>query len=895
MVKLEKVLKCDICHNDFDMNTHRPLVAKCGHTFCKHCILCNHNDSNFSSCPIDNIQYVLNIESCIPNIKLEEVITIFFNFDSVKYNKKNIVYSKPEVIRNKAKSKNKIINFNEESFQDKVISLDKNQLRISSPNKLNDEIKYIQTEPILFGNAISNMKSQMIDFDKETINNRNNNNITFNNNNKKNMSDQKKNNNVTLDDIPINDEKSVLNCSFKDEMNSLFKKNSDKKNSLKISRNFQSKESLKEDNELNDSLDKISKIDDEILTVNNNDFSLISNKNIVNALYTKTNPNDNNDNNYEKEKMEKYKKYTKNINLVNLKRNNSSQDNLKKYNSNSDKDTDCNSNGIKEKIDISPNNKIYNNKNFLINNNENIKNELYSSKTIDIFHTPKMEKNIFKSQLISNEKYNNRLNTSEKEGKKMIITTQKINPINTLYKPRLINSKSSKTGNLLTRSYISDKNCPILNYNKNNNLCKYSTNTLNHKTNYLIENENENENENEDIYNKTLDNKKINYSISSIRVKPKISLIKNPNINEIENPDKILTEKYINQNQNESKTNNNINNNKYNNNNNNTNNTNNNNNNSESNMNTNNNIIYFGNSKNQKKNPIEEQKEKLLLECLNYYGYNGTLISRRKIEETINYKKLKEYITTALKNKIFSETIEKIRIRIYPNNDFFIGYLNANFLPQKGIFYYNNGDYYEGDLLNGIKEGFGYLKLKNGTIYEGDFKNNKQEGYGKLTQIDGEIFNGEWKEGKIEGKGIRNYNNGDKYIGNYKNNLKEGNGKYFFSNGNFYEGNWENGKANGIGKFIFNDGNIYEGEFKDNIICGNGIFYMKNGDKYIGTFKNGFIYGRGICENNKGEKYSGFFSNGKKNGMGKITDVNGNIIASGYWNNDVFIGKINNM
>ena len=70
---------------------------------------------------------------------------------------------------------------------------------------------------------------------------------------------------------------------------------------------------------------------------------------------------------------------------------------------------------------------------------------------------------------------------------------------------------------------------------------------------------------------------------------------------------------------------------------------------------------------------------------------------------------------------------------------------------------------------------------------------------------------------------------------------------------------------------------------------------MKNGDKYIGTFKNGFIYGRGICENNKGEKYSGFFSNGKKNGMGKITDVNGNIIASGYWNNDVFIGKINNM
>ena len=67
---------------------------------------------------------------------------------------------------------------------------------------------------------------------------------------------------------------------------------------------------------------------------------------------------------------------------------------------------------------------------------------------------------------------------------------------------------------------------------------------------------------------------------------------------------------------------------------------------------------------------------------------------------------------------------------------------------------------------------------------------------------------------------------------------------------------------------------------------------MKNGDKYIGTFKNGFIYGRGICENNKGEKYSGFFSKGKKHGMGKLFDSKGNIIASGYWNMDKYIGKV---
>ena len=102
MGKVENVLQCDICHNNFDMNTHRPLVAKCGHTFCKHCILCNHQNTNFSSCPIDNIQYVLNIESCIPNIKLEEVIKIIFNINSQLLDKK-ILYSKPEILRNKVK------------------------------------------------------------------------------------------------------------------------------------------------------------------------------------------------------------------------------------------------------------------------------------------------------------------------------------------------------------------------------------------------------------------------------------------------------------------------------------------------------------------------------------------------------------------------------------------------------------------------------------------------------------------------------------------------------------------------------------------------------------------------------------------------------------------------
>ena len=852
MVKVEKVLQCDICHNNFDMNTHRPLVAKCGHTFCKHCILCKNKNIICSSCPIDNIQYVLNIESCIPNIKLEEVIKIIFNIDSPKLEQKQIVYSKPEILRNKATSKTKKLSINEESFQEKVISLDKNKMKISNQNKFSTEYKFVHTEPMLFTNSNTNLLTNKICFDDEKINN--------------------DNINETLDAIPINEEKSILNVSFKDEMNSLFRKNYDKKNSSRLSKNLQSKDTLKDDinNDMNDSLDKISKIDDEFLTINNtnnDDISLLSNKNLVNVLQTKTISNDNDNNNYCKEKLDKYKKYTKNINLNVIKRNNSSKDNIKKISCNSDRDTDANSNGIKEKSDNSPNNKLQNIKISLINNNENLKIES-NYKTIDDNNNDKIGINIFKSQQIIKEK--EKIDNNEDNVKQIFISNQKLNPTSTLYKHHLVTSQSTKTGNTLLRSYTSNQNLPL----NNNNLNKYSTNTLNLKKAFPIENIDEEYNDDEIIENNNdtteinmnnnniIDNKITNKNIiTAIKSKPRLENIsrKNSDEYEIKEKNKIILQKYVHTPKDGKIIG-----------------------------------IRFPNQIKIKPNSKEEIIQKLKNEILYFLGFNGTPLSKRKIEKTLLYQKYIEYINNSLNKKIFDENYINIQIKVFPNNDIFIGYINENNLPKKGVFYYNNGDYYEGDLMNGIREGYGYMKLKNGTIYEGDFKNNKHDGYGKLTQIDGEIFSGEWKEGKIEGKGVRHHNNGDKYIGNYVNNLKEGNGKYFFSNGNVYEGNWENGKANGFGKFIFHDGNIYEGEFKDNIIFGKGNFIMKNGDKYIGFFKNGFINGKGICENNKGEKYSGFFSNGKKHGIGKLVDRKGNVIANGLWNMDKFVGKVNN-
>ena len=53
--KIKDHLKCDICKNPYDSNLHIPLMAKCGHTFCKLCIQKNKNitDQNKTKCPKD--------------------------------------------------------------------------------------------------------------------------------------------------------------------------------------------------------------------------------------------------------------------------------------------------------------------------------------------------------------------------------------------------------------------------------------------------------------------------------------------------------------------------------------------------------------------------------------------------------------------------------------------------------------------------------------------------------------------------------------------------------------------------------------------------------------------------------------------------------------------------
>ena len=94
---IEEQLKCPICNNLYDTENHYPFVIKCGHTFCKQCIISN----NSYNCPIDNT--LNSFELHIKNIQLGIIINkLLCSYNSKTMPKqKQMVYIKPDIKRNK--------------------------------------------------------------------------------------------------------------------------------------------------------------------------------------------------------------------------------------------------------------------------------------------------------------------------------------------------------------------------------------------------------------------------------------------------------------------------------------------------------------------------------------------------------------------------------------------------------------------------------------------------------------------------------------------------------------------------------------------------------------------------------------------------------------------------
>ncbi|RRQ48361.1 hypothetical protein DZC72_11635 [Maribacter algicola] len=104
-----------------------------------------------------------------------------------------------------------------------------------------------------------------------------------------------------------------------------------------------------------------------------------------------------------------------------------------------------------------------------------------------------------------------------------------------------------------------------------------------------------------------------------------------------------------------------------------------------------------------------------------------------------------------------------------------------------------------------------------------------------------------------------------------------------------YIGQVKDGKAQGYGIALLDTGSRYEGNWKDNQRHGQGTFYWPDGEYYSGEFENDFRNGFGTYFWPNGEKYAGQWKEDKRSGSGKFFDSEGDVLASGEWNEDKLV------
>ena len=912
---LEDLLKCELCDNIFDLNIHTPIVIKCGHTFCKNCVLNIYNNKNKeinNSCPFDNVPNAFNLESCLINLRVQLLIKKIFYKENNNKNQKKIVYSKPDVkkvnqnvLSNEAHSSKKSGEYGYKKYEEINDNLNTPQIE--------DEINVINKLPF----EDEKIKGVMI--------------------------------NETIDTIPLYDEKSFENVSFKEDVNELFEKkniitnkkpiipesikreinknkytpnnNKRKEDEPKIKINnkkvIKPLTKLVQDLSLTPKKIKESKISKEMPLENNYNFTdrnINPNEYIKRQIILEHN-NAIKNNNIKIPELNKLiknqKKLKENDDIIVLNKKEEEKTNKDLY-------LDIKNNYPSKKIILfsSTNNNNKDGKDYNFNKLNTIQNLESNEKKLKMSLILNKNANILSTQILKNINtntieakninYEQLINSSNKRTKKI---GRNYGDNEAFTKNRTFNCKNEDNNSLLdlfnnsnkeNKNNEINKNVKVLNKSNNNNSSSYSNSNSN-----SIYNKKKIINENKNIKEEKTENNNHHHILSVTNSKSQ-NLLSIENIKKLNINKDILAKEEIKK-PNEQRENNFI---------------------------SNSNIMikkqkntsplifsskHFKKNKKSEINLINDQKENIELNlnennnnirrANSFITNNKVLIKKRKIEEkrtllenelnniiksnkNINIKPSIDIIKEIFEDKKYENDLENLKIKLLEKDDIFIGIMdNNNKFPLKGILYTHNGDYYNGEFSEGKKNGKGKIIYANGTNYEGSFKNDYHDGFGKLIQLNGEIYEGEWKKGKINGNGMRIHANGNKYIGNYVNNIRNGNGHLIFVNGESYQGNFLNGKANGNGIFKFKNGNIYEGEFKDNLIMGKGTLTLKNGDKFIGFFTNGSINGKGTFIDKNGEKYIGNFENSKKNGYGKLYDKNGILIKEGIWENGIYMNK----
>ena len=262
--KLEEIMKCEICKSKYDYNLHRPLIVKCGHTFCKNCIYSqrqknlnfnnNLKSKNIFTCPIDNINHIFTLEKNIniqepttyQNLLLEIILKEIMNLNEPIIKEKYIVYSKPDLKRNKSPEINS------------KHTINKNERNIQKEKKDNINIKINSGNQIINVNAINvnidtGEKNKNINYiekmnkDNDSMLNDDLNNLKINeemniNENKLNFENEKINDD-SIETIPF-EEKSMTNMSFKDDFKELLNKNDEFKYQMSNNLNLKTEKNI---------------------------------------------------------------------------------------------------------------------------------------------------------------------------------------------------------------------------------------------------------------------------------------------------------------------------------------------------------------------------------------------------------------------------------------------------------------------------------------------------------------------------------------------------------------------------------------------------------------------------------------------------------------------------
>ena len=268
---IKELLKCEICKNYYDLYVHSPFIAKCGHTFCKQCLVNKSNSSSKkvtkqSKCPKDGLLNALTDELCFQNILIKLIIKEIQNFKLIKddsfsssqnknkVNENNITFG---LIRNKKsktirktepKINNKLGLDDVNDFKKRISETKKNKLSIVNllnKNKANENINNNnwnsnEHDHIINLNSINvnneerspNKKDNKINDNEnnECLNTPNLNTCSNNENDDIQLLDEKcdfglDSLNKSNDNIPLIEDKSIVNISFKNEFSNVIKSN----------------------------------------------------------------------------------------------------------------------------------------------------------------------------------------------------------------------------------------------------------------------------------------------------------------------------------------------------------------------------------------------------------------------------------------------------------------------------------------------------------------------------------------------------------------------------------------------------------------------------------------------------------------------------------------------